>query len=147
MLGWKATLSANATRLDRYQTTPFAGGTPIEFAGKITGGRGSYARWRSQSSLTLAQGAWSGTYGIQTIGSAQDINAAASAIGARVPTVAYHSANLKHAFNKSLELALGIENLLDKKAPYVASWIDANTDTMTYDLRGRRWQLRLSQQF
>jgi iron complex outermembrane receptor protein len=147
VLGWKATLSANASRLDRYDTTPFAGGTPIQFAGKITGGRGSYAHWRSLSSLTLAQGPWSGSYAVQTIGSAQDINAAPTAIGAQVPAVAYHSASIKHAFASKLELSFGVENLFDRKAPYVASWIDANTDTMTYDLRGRRWQLRLAQQF
>ncbi len=147
VLGWKATLSANASRLDRYDTTPFAGGTPIQFAGKITGGRGSYARWRSLSSLTLVQGPWSGSYTVQTIGSAQDINAAPAAIGARVPAVAYHGISLKHRFAGGRDLSLGVENLFDRAAPYVASWIDANTDTMTYDLRGRRWQLRLAQQF
>lgn len=30
-----------------------------------------------------------------------------------------------------MRVALGIDNLFDEDAPNVASWIDANTDTMT----------------
>jgi iron complex outermembrane recepter protein len=32
----------------------------------------------------------------------------------------------------------------DKQAPFIQSWTDANTDTMTYDLLGRRWYLKLN---
>ena len=40
----------------------------------------------------------------------------------------------------------GIEltNIFDKEAPFIKSYTDANTDTMTYDLMGRRWNLRLN---
>jgi len=43
-----------------------------------------------------------------------------------------------------LQVAAGVDNLFDKAAPYVASWTDANTDTLTYDLLGRRWYLKLT---
>lgn len=35
-------------------------------------------------------------------------------------------------------MSLSIDNLHDKKAPFIQSYTDANTDTMTYDLLGRR---------
>lgn len=35
-------------------------------------------------------------------------------------------------------MSFGIDNLYDKKAPFIQSYTDANTDTMTYDLLGRR---------
>ena len=41
----------------------------------------------------------------------------------------------------------GIDNLFDKKAPFIQSWTDGNTDTMTYDLLGRRGYVRLTYQF
>ncbi|MCH7861817.1 MAG: amino acid permease [Proteobacteria bacterium] len=34
---------------------------------------------------------------------------------------------------------LGVDNLFDTRAPYIASFTDGNTDTMTYDLLGRRF--------
>ncbi|MEH0168533.1 TonB-dependent receptor [Roseateles microcysteis] len=136
------TLNAEVSRLKNYQVVPFPGAAAIDYTGKITGGRGSYAKWRSLVSLTSALGPWSGSYTVQYIGSADDINAAPTDIGAKVPAIMYHSAQVKYAFDKKLELSVGIDNLFDKKAPFVKSYTDANTDTMTYDLQGRRWHLR-----
>ena len=48
----------------------------------------------------------------------------------------------KYAVNKAFDIALGIDNLFDKKPPFIKSYTDANTDTMTYDLLGRRWHVR-----
>ena len=46
-----------------------------------------------------------------------------------------------------MSVSLGVDNLFDTKAPYLQSWIDANTDPMSYELLGRRWQLRLAYRF
>jgi outer membrane receptor protein involved in Fe transport len=147
LFGWRSSLAADVSRLNRFDVTPFPGGETIEYAGKITGGRGSYAQWRSSTSLTLENGPWSGSYNIQFIGAADDINAKPADIGARAPSLAYHNASVKYAFNKALSLSLGIDNLLDKQPPYIQSWTDGNTDTMTYDLLGRRWHARLGYRF
>lgn len=147
LFGWQSSFSADVSRLTRFDVTPYPGGETIEYAGKITGGRGSYAKWRSSTSLTLANGPWSGSYSIQYIGSADDINAAPADIGARAPSVAYHNASVKFAASKAMTLSFGIDNLLDKKPPYIQSWTDGNTDTMTYDLLGRRWHVRAAYKF
>lgn len=147
LFGWASSLSLDVSRLIRYDVTPFPGGETIAYAGKITGGRGSYAKWRSSSALTVSNGPWSVGYTIQFIGQADDINAAAGDIGARAPSVAYHNASLKYALSKAMSLSFGIDNLFDKKAPYIQSWTDGNTDTMTYDLLGRRWHARLGYRF
>ena len=114
------------------------------YTGKITGGRGSYAQWRSFSSLTLEEGPWSGSYSIQYIGSAEDINASKGDIGDHAPSVSYHNVQAKYSFNKALDVVFGVDNLWDKKAPFIQSYTDANTDTMTYDLLGRRWNAKLT---
>jgi outer membrane receptor protein involved in Fe transport len=49
--------------------------------------------------------------------------------------------------NDSLTVSMGIDNLFDKKAPYLTSWNDANTDVMTYDLLGRRGFAKMSYRF
>ncbi|MHC9085873.1 TonB-dependent receptor plug domain-containing protein [Luteimonas sp. RIT-PG2_3] len=139
-----ATLSVDVSYLDRYDLTPYQGASVIEYAGKITGGRGSYAKWRSFSSLVLAQGPWSGSYSLQYIGGTDDINAPRGAIGDHAGSLTYHNVQLKYAVSSAMDLALGVDNLWDKQAPFIQSYTDANTDTMTYDLLGRRWNAKLT---
>jgi len=147
LFGWTSSLQADVSRLNRFDVAPFPGGDVIEYAGKITGGRGSYAKWRSSASLSMANGPWSGAYTVQHIGKADDINAAPEDIGARAPSVLYHNASVKYAFSKAMALSFGVDNLFDKRPPYIQSWTDGNTDTMTYDLLGRRWHVRLGYRF
>lgn len=147
LFGWASSLTADVSRLNRFDVTPFPGGEVIEYAGKITGGRGSYAKWRSTASLTSSSGPWSGSYTVQYIGKAEDINAAPEDIGSHAPSIAYHNASVKYAFNKAMAVSFGVDNLFDKRAPYIQSWTDGNTDTMTYDLLGRRWHVRLGYKF
>ena len=141
---WNASLNVDVSYLNKYNVRPFLGADEIQYAGKITGGRGSYAQWRSFGSLTLARGPWSGSYSVQYIGSADDINASPGDIGDHAPSVIYHNTQVKYAVNKSLYVAFGVDNLFDKAAPFIQSWTDANTDTMTYDLMGRRWNVKLT---
>ncbi|KRD39833.1 TonB-dependent receptor [Lysobacter sp. Root916] len=140
--GWDATVNWDLSYLKNYDVRPFLGADEIRYAGKITGGRGSYTQWRSFGSLTLARGPWSGSYSVQYIGSADDINAERGDIGDRAPSLSYHNAQVKYAFSESLDLSVGVDNLFDKSPPFIQSWTDANTDTMTYDLLGRRWNLK-----
>ncbi|MEG1682162.1 MAG: TonB-dependent receptor, partial [Stenotrophomonas sp.] len=59
------------------------------------------------------------------------------------PSVFYHNLQLKYAVSKALDVSLGLDNVFDKKPPFIQSYTDANTDTMTYDLLGRRWYARI----
>lgn len=139
---WNATLNWDVSYLKNYDVRPFQGADDINYAGKITGGRGSYTQWRSFGSLTLARGPWSGSYSVQYVGSADDINAKPGDIGDHAPSVTYHNAQAKYAVSKSFDVAVGVDNLFDKAPPFIQSWTDANTDTMTYDLMGRRWNVK-----
>jgi outer membrane receptor protein involved in Fe transport len=143
LAGMKVTFNGEASYLKNYEVTPFLGGQAISYAGKITGGRGSYTHWRSFDTLTVSNGSWSGSYSLQYIGKARDINALPGALGDHAPAVTYHNAQVKYAFSKNLSLAMGADNLWNKKPPFIQSWTDANTDTMTYDLLGRRWHAKL----
>ena len=141
---WNNTLAWDVSYLNNYDVRPFDGAEEIHYAGKITGGRGSFAHWRSFASLTTQRGPWSGTYSVQYIGRADDINAAEGDIGDHAPSLTYHNVQAKYAFGAQAEIAVGVDNLWDKKAPFIQSWTDANTDTMTYDLLGRRWNVKLT---
>lgn len=141
---WNNTFAWDVSYLNNYDVRPFDGAEEIHYAGKITGGRGSFAHWRSFASLTTERGPWSGTYSVQYIGRADDINAAEGDIGDHAPSLTYHNVQAKYAFGEQAEIAVGVDNLWDKKAPFIQSWTDANTDTMTYDLLGRRWNVKLT---
>ncbi|WP_313319613.1 TonB-dependent receptor [Stenotrophomonas sp.] len=141
--GFDASVSADVSYLQRYDVRPYDGADLIEYAGKITGGRGSYAKWRGLVSMNASRDKWSGTWSTQYIGRADDINAARGDIGDHAPSVFYHNLQLKYAVSKALDLSLGLDNVFDKKPPFIQSYTDANTDTMTYDLLGRRWYARI----
>ena len=49
-----------------------------------------------------------------------------------------------HLLSDALRLSVGIDNIFQNDPPFVASWTDGNTDTMTYDLLGRRGYLRVT---
>lgn len=143
VLGFNADVYWNISYLDEYSVTPFRGAEPIEYAGMITGGNGSYTHWRSDATLRVGRERWTGTWGVQYIGQADDVNTD-SGPGSDVSGVFYHTAQFSYRVTDAIDVAVGIDNVFDKDAPYVASWTDANTDTMTYDLLGRRWYLRAS---
>ena len=139
---WQLQLNWEASYLRRYDLTAYPGADTQAFAGGITSGRGSYPHWRSLLSLQAETGRWSGRYSLQYLDGADDLGAPAGSIGDEVPSVSYHYVQLQYAFSPALNLSVGIDNLFDRSAPYLRNWLDANTDTMTYDLLGRRWYLR-----
>jgi iron complex outermembrane recepter protein len=142
--GLGATFDWKTTILDEYQIVPFEGASPIVLDGNIGGGNGGYSRQRSYFSFRLADDNWSGTYSIQVIGEGNDFNAVAPAIGSKMDAIMYHYLQASYEFAENINVAIGIDNIWDEQAPYVASWTDANTDTMTYDLTGRRGYARLT---
>jgi outer membrane receptor protein involved in Fe transport len=147
VIGWDSDFSWNMSYLNEYTFAPFAGAPEIEYAGYITGGRGSYTHLRSNATATFVKDAWRFHYGIQYIGGADDINASPGDIGDHAPSVFYHNAQGTYFVNEKLSVTAGANNLFDKQPPYIQSWTDANTDTMTYDLLGRQLYLKVRYSF
>jgi outer membrane receptor protein involved in Fe transport len=137
--GVALTIDLNLTYLNKYDILPFPGGAPIQFDGYIGGGNGGYAKWRGYGVITGRKDGFSATWSTQWIGKATDFNAAATDIGYRTPNVFYHNAQLAYEINERTRFQIGVDNLFNRKAPYIKSFTDANTDTMTYDLLGRRF--------
>ncbi|HET7816658.1 MAG TPA: TonB-dependent receptor [Sphingomicrobium sp.] len=136
-----------ATYLNEYVVTPFPGGADIEFDGHIGGGNGGYPRWRGYGVVTADIGRTDVTWSTQWIGKATDFNAQPGQLGYRTPNVFYHNLQVAHDLFAKTRLMVGIDNMFDRKAPFIRSWTDANTDTMTYDLLGRRFYAGLRHLF
>jgi len=129
----------NLTYLNKYVVYPFPGGDPIDFDGFIGGGNGGYPKWRGYGVLTARKDGFVATWSTQWIGKATDFNAAPGDIGYRTPNVFYHNAQIAFEIDEKTRFQLGVDNIFDKKPPYIQSFTDANTDTMTYDLLLRRF--------
>ncbi|MCW6534060.1 TonB-dependent receptor plug domain-containing protein [Sphingomonas lycopersici] len=129
----------NATYLNKYVVMPFPGGAPIRFDGFIGGGNGGYAKWRGYGVVTAKHGDFTATWSTQWIGKATDFNAKPGQIGYKTPNVFYHNAQLAFEIDEKTRFQFGLDNLFNRKAPYIQSFTDGNTDTMTYDLLGRRF--------
>ena len=97
--------------------------------------------------MTADFGAQQLTWSTQWIGKATDFNAAPDELGYRTPNVFYHNIQGAWDVTETMRFALGVDNLFDKKAPFIQSWTDANTDTMTYDLLGRRFYASIRKLF
>ncbi len=126
-----------ATHLQEYEIVAFDGDTPIVRDGGVGCCVGGYPKWRANGSWTASTDKWSVGYNMQMIGSATDWNGAPGAIGTEIDAVFYHNLQGSYRLNDSVDLRIGIDNVLDEDAPYVRSWTDGNTDTMTYSLLGR----------
>lgn len=142
--GIATTFDWQSTLLNEYEITPFDGADPIVKDGHIGGGNGGYSRQQSYVSMNLQGQKWAANYAIQVIGSGDDFNAVPPAIGSEIDTVMYHYIQGSYEISDSANVAVGIDNIFDEGAPYVASWTDGNTDTMTYDLIGRRGYVRFT---
>jgi outer membrane receptor protein involved in Fe transport len=147
LVGLNATFNLNLTYLDEYTVEPFPGAQPIEYAGHITGGSGSYTHLRSDAAVSLGKDNWTVNYNVRMIGGADDINASPGDIGDSAPTVFYHDLQGVYYLSDHWQLTVGANNLFDKQPPYIQSWTDANTDTMTYDLMGRKLYAKVRYEF
>ncbi len=136
-------LDVQVSYLDTYERIAFDGAEPFVLDGFIGAGFGGYPKWRGNVNFTTAADNWSATYSVQYIGEGDDFFVT-EGIGSHMDAVTYHNIQGTYMITDSLQLALGIDNLWNKKAPRVASWTDGNTDTMTYDLAGRRGYIRLT---
>lgn len=145
--GLRAELDWNTTYLAKYEVTPFLGAAPIVFDGRIGGGNGGYPHWRSNAALTVSDENWNASWSVQMIGKARDFNAVPTAIGSTTSNVFYHYLQVAYRISEKANVAVGVDNVFDKDAPFIQSWTDANTDTMTYDLLGRRGYVRLQYTF
>ncbi|MGL4612836.1 MAG: TonB-dependent receptor [Shewanella sp.] len=126
--------------LDQYDLQTYAG-APVESLAGTIGYDGSYTKWRSNLYFDLSNNLWRFGYNIQYIGGADDQFATQGDIGDSVGSVVYHNAQIQYYMNNNLAFTVGIDNILDKQAPYHQSYTDANTNTMTYDLMGRRYYI------
>jgi len=137
--GVAVSLDVNLTWLNEYVVMPFVGGDPIDFDGFIGGGNGGYPKWRGYGVLTAEKNGISATWSTQWIGKATDFNASPGDVGYQTPDVFYHNAQLAFEVAEKTRFQLGVDNIFDKAPPYIQSFTDANTDTMTYDLLRRRF--------
>jgi len=143
LFGLGTVFELNVSKLDQYDVAPYPGAVPIEYAGKITSGIGSYTEWRATTGISLQGERWNGNWNMRYIGAADDINFP-TGLGSSVDAVMYHNLNFGYEVSNSIKVSVGVDNVLDEGAPFYRSWNDANTDTMTYDLMGRRWYLRFN---
>jgi iron complex outermembrane receptor protein len=143
LFGLDADFDLTVSYLEKYDVFPFVGAVPIVYGGFITPGRGSYPEYRGTAGVRVKGERWNGAWNMRYIGSADDIGLF-TGLGSSVGSVTYHNLHFGYDVSDALKLAVGVDNLLDEDAPFYRSWNDANTDTLTYDLLGRRWYLKLT---
>lgn len=131
-----------ATNLFKYEASAFDGDEPFVYDGGVGCCDGGYPEWRGNAYWSASTDLWSAVYNAQLIGPATDYFGTPGEIGTDIDAVLYHNVQGSYQINEQLRLSAGVDNLFDEEAPYVASWSDGNTDTLTYSLLGRYFYAR-----
>lgn len=140
--GLNARVSFDGTRLLEHENRAFADAQTEVLVGKITADRGSFAKYKGHFSASVGTDVWQTSWSMRYIGKADDENGGGP-IGKAVPSIVYNDLQARWQVSSQWRISLGVDNLFDKKAPFLTSWNDANTDVFTYDLIGRRYFLQL----
>ncbi len=144
--GFDTLFSFRATHLLKHENQANPAAEVEELRGKITADRGSFAEWRANFGAKVFADRWTASWSARMIGKADDENGGGP-IGSTVDNIFYHDLHFGYDVTDSLRLSLGVDNVLDEKAPYITSWNDVNTDVFTYDLLGQRWFMQASYEF
>ncbi|HVI06076.1 MAG TPA: TonB-dependent receptor, partial [Sphingomicrobium sp.] len=130
--------------LRKYVVTPSDGTASTNFAGAISDtfvtsdGENLYShpRWKANTYLSYLNGPFVGTLRWRYIGHMANLDDATQ----KVPSVSYFDADLHYKFSKWLSLSAGMNNIADKKPPFIGT-LELRTDAATYDVVGRTWYL------
>ncbi|WNC67892.1 TonB-dependent receptor [Thalassotalea nanhaiensis] len=145
-LDWRTGL--DTTFLNEYEIE--ATGEAVDYAGMITGGIGSYAEIKSNLSVNVSGSDWDAGYKLRYISgmdSASCVDDPSACYAPTTPSVVYHDVTGAYHFNETVTFSGGINNVLDKEAPYYTGNNDANTDPYTYDTLGRYFFARATVKF
>ena len=130
-------------QLDRNAATVDLAGT---FRDPASEGVGGIPQWKGNLGLQWAKQRWRGNYEIHFV-SEMDEQIPSSNRTRVIDSWLVHDVQFSYVFNllAGLRVSLGIDNLMDKEAPFAASAFNDNYDARSHDLKGRFWYAKLSQ--
>ncbi len=143
-------LGLNAAHISEY-TLQLDNSAPTEnlagsFQDPAAEGVGGIPRWKGNLGLQWARQRWRGNYDLHVVGSMSEVVPNSTRVR-HIDSWVVHDLQFSYLFNllQGLRLSLGVDNLLDKAPPFVASAFNDNIDGRTHALRGRYWYAKLSQ--
>lgn len=151
-LGVPGTLDMNVNytwliELEQFTTLP--DGVNVEVLDGLIGA----SRHRWNGSLTYGVGPFQAHYGMRYLGKAQDsfLRPADDPFNIAKAKI-YQDLQLRYAFNDSLFMTVGVENLFDTKPPHIPSGTNSadtgcNRPCSVYDPFGRTFQFGVTKQF
>ncbi len=138
-LDWGVNL--DTTRLIKYTDDG------VDYTGKIDGINGGYAEWKANLGLKVSQDDWTVSYKARYIGSMTDDYYASYDLVQETSAVVYHDVSGQYFFNDTWSVSAGVDNLFNKKPPYIYSWNDMNTVPEVYDVMGRYYHAKVTARF
>jgi outer membrane receptor protein involved in Fe transport len=155
-LGYASTLGPGTldarlmvTWLARHDLQSFAESDPVDTSG-VRYSFQAYPEWRGLGYVAYSAERWSSSWQAQYVGAVEEclVNPFAPADafqGCRTIDAAwYHDLQFTYRIGWGLEMALGVNNVMDEDPPRVNFDAAANTDPATYRLLGRTYFASLS---
>ncbi len=145
---WSTAL--NIAYINEYSIQLGADAPTIDLAGTFVDpaseGLGGVPEWKGNIGIQWARQRWRGNYDIHFISELKE-DIPNSTRHRNIDSWVVHDVQFSYVFNilKGLRLSMGVDNLLDKEAPFAASAFNDNIDARTHDLKGRFWYAKLSQ--
>ncbi len=145
-------LTGGATFIDDYLTRVDSTAPRQDIAGtfrdEASEGLGGIPRWKAQLGLRWRRGRWQSSYDLHYVSSMQEWIPGTER-SRQIQDWSVHDLQLGYTFQvlDGLRWTLGVDNVLDRSAPFAASAFNDNIDGRTHELKGRYWYTRLSQRF
>jgi outer membrane receptor protein involved in Fe transport len=154
----KFVFDLSATHLNKYDSTPIAGGPVTHVAGTFDRQFGNYAKLRGLGTVAWSYSDFEAMFQVQYIDSIVVHNPATQSPGVhgqpnpdlRIPSIIYMNTTVGYTVRQTkTKLLAGMQNIADKQPPilYMNNVTNANTDVATYDLLGRRFFVSFQQKF
>lgn len=111
-------------------------------------GNGALPRWKANLGLSLQKPDWRFDYNLYYVYKLQEMVPMKEKLR-KINSWLTHNLQLTYKPDESegLSFALGVDNILDKQPPLVASSFNDNIDARTHSLIGRYWYMRLAYNF
>lgn len=148
----KLSVDFSASYIDQFDAQLNASAPVVDYAGSFVDnaaeGLGGIPKIKTQLGLNWRKGRWRASYELYYI-SAMDEQIPGTEQQRTINAWTVHDIQLSHTFKvaSGLRWSLGVDNIFDVAAPYIASAFNDNIDGRTHELKGQYWYTRLTQRF
>lgn len=106
-----------------------------------------FPEWKGLLTVDWELGAFGAALNLEYLSGVDEALSSSGGLVNRISSEIYVDMSMSYTLATGTEISGGITNIFDNDPPFIASGLNARTDTDTYRILGRSWFARLTQRF